>query len=337
MARRVKQRRKPLVTITVTLFRSGQDLRGMLPRLEAFARKHAEAFDLECIFVSDRSPDDAEAYLRAELPKITAFRSELHVLSRNFGATFALRCALTRGKGDYFAPIPPDLQDPPELIVEAIERLKTSGAHICLGIPSKRNDTFVSTWLSKTYWKLYRLCFGPEFPRAGVGFFLIDRKARNVLLGLRENTSFLFGMIFWMGLTKTSFEYEKAPREHGKSSWSLLKKLNYFLDSIFPFTVLPIRLMTLLGVGLLVVAGSYSSLTLLYAILGKVQVPGFTSLFLSISFFGALNLIGLGVLGEYIARILLNVQRRPNFIVEKSYRFADRNPDRRAKRLKRAA
>jgi glycosyltransferase involved in cell wall biosynthesis len=280
---------------------------------------------LEAIFVVDGSPDSSYALLREALPR-ASFASQLLVLSRNFGAFAAIRCGLQAARGDYFAVMAADLQEPPELAVEFFRRLQRDEADVIVGSRDARADPWTAKMASRIFWGLYRRLINPEIPSGGVDVFACNRKFLTHLLALDESHSSLIGLLFWLGFRRTVVPYQRRARVHGKSAWSLRRKINYMLDSIFAFSDLPVRLLLLIGTLGIGVALLFGIVVLTLRLVGSLAVPGYAATMTTIMFFGGLNALGLGIIGAYMWRAYANTQQRPQAIVMRSESFPARDP-----------
>ena len=188
---------------------------------------------LEVIFVIDGSPDQSEQYLRANLPKIE-LKSKLITLSRNFGSLSAVVAGIKIASGEFFAVMSADLQDPPELIFEFFSKLSMNDTDVVLGVRSSREDPFFQKLFSNIFWLFYRKFIQKDMPKGGVDIFGFNEKFRNHLLTLDENNTSLIGLIFWLGFKRSFIKYKRL-KSYGRSSWTIGKKYNYFMDSIYFF------------------------------------------------------------------------------------------------------
>jgi len=275
---------------------------------------------LEAVFVVDGSPDQSFPTLRQLLPH-ASFASQLVLLSRNFGSFAAIRCGLQAARGDYFAVLAADLQEPPELMVEFFRRLARDEADVMIGTRDSRDDPALTRFLSKSFWALYRRLINPEIPRGGVDVFACNREFRNQLLQLDEGHSSLIGLLFWLGFRRGSVSYKRRARKHGASAWTFRRKLTYMLDSIFAFSDLPVRLLLFVGVVGMSVSALFGVTVLVLRLFGQLDVPGYAATITAILFFGGLNALGLGVIGAYVWRAYANTQRRPLAVVMRSESF----------------
>lgn len=269
---------------------------------------------LEVVFVVDGSPDNCFPYLRDHL-KDQPFRSKLLLHSRNFGSFAAIRTGMRAATGKYFAAIAADLQEPVSLAADFFTVLESGEADIAVGSREARADPLVSRLFSGAFWMAYRALVFPNIPTGGVDLFGCNQACRDELLRLEELNSSLIGLLFWVGFRQKLVKYERVARKHGKSAWTFGRKLRYLLDSVYSFSDLPIRLLKWVGVIALAVAVVFGSVVLISRITGRIPVSGYAATMLAIVFFGGLNALGLGVLGEYVWRTFENTKGRPIAIV----------------------
>lgn len=285
------------------------------PLLEAIKSIEHELDDvLEVVFVVDGSPDNSFLVLRDRLPGLFA-RSQLICLSRNFGAFAAIRAGLEAAEGDYFAVLAADLQEPPKLVVQMFQSLKSDECDVAIGERVKRDDPQLAKIASSLFWWLYRKIIFKEIPRGGVDIFGCNRKVRDQLAALSERNSSLVGLLFWIGFRRKLLPYERARREIGKSAWTFSKKWQYLLDSVYSFSDFPIVLLVRVGIVGLLFSFVFAAIVLVSAITNRIEVPGYAATVLVITFFGTLNLLALGVIGIYIWRTFENTKARPGFIL----------------------
>jgi glycosyltransferase involved in cell wall biosynthesis len=223
---------------------------------------------------------------------------------------------LQAARGSFFGIIAADLQEPPDLLVGFLENLISDQNDIVIGVRDERDDPAMSRFSANLFWSFYRRWIVRDIPEGGVDVFGCNLRIRDELLKLEEAHSSLIGLVFWLGFRRHQLTYSRRKRAYGKSAWTLSKKITYLLDSIFAFTDLPIRIMTLigfLGVSFALVIGLVVTLLRL---VGDIDVPGYAATILVISFFGAVNTLGLGLVGAYAWRAYENTKRRPLAIVQ---------------------
>jgi glycosyltransferase involved in cell wall biosynthesis len=288
--------------------------------------------DLEVVFVVDGSPDRSFEILRTQLPRLS-LRSQLVALSRNFGSFSAVLAGLSVGSGELFAVLAADLQEPPELILQFHEVLKSDSADIVFGCRTKRADPWISELSSNLFWFIYRKLVVKDMPKGGVDVFACTKVVRDHILHFREVNTNLIALLFWLGFRRRYIGYERAPRREGKSSWTLGKKLEYCLNSIFNFTDLPIRFLLIAGFSGSSLAVVAALIVLIAKLRDEVPVPGYTITVLFILFFGGLITFGLGILGQYLWLSLQNARRRPNFLIATSECYYDTIPSKEDKKV----
>jgi glycosyltransferase involved in cell wall biosynthesis len=276
--------------------------------------------DSEFVFVVDGSPDDSFALLEKGLTR-APFRSQLLLHARNFGSFAAIRTGLRAARGDFFAVIAADLQEPPDLLVDFLEQLHADVSDIVVGVRQGRDDPAMSRMSANLFWTFYRAFVMKEIPAGGVDVFGCNKRIRDELLQLQEAHSSLVGLVYWLGFRRTEIPYERRTREHGKSAWTFRKKLTYLLDSIFSFTDLPIRILTFLGVVGIVTATVLGLGVMAMRLMGEIETAGYTATIVVITFFGALNTLGLGLIGAYAWRGYENTKGRPLALISATRAF----------------
>ncbi len=307
-----------MFSLIVPVYRNEGSIPFLVETLEELNRSMSG--DLEAVFVVDGSPDRSLELLTAALPKAT-FSSQLLVLSRNFGPYPAITAGLACARGSLFAVMAADLQEPPELIVEIRHKLETGEYDVVVGTRAKRKDPLMSRVLAATFWKLYKLLVQRQIPSGGVDVFGCNTAFREHLLALPERNTMLVGLIFWLGFRRGEVSYCRRPRQHGQSAWSFWRKVRYLLDSTFAFSDLPVRLLSLVGLLGLTISVIYASIVVFAKWTGRVPVPGYSATVLLIMFFGGLNSLGLGLIGEYVWRTFENTKGRPTYIIAQRHEF----------------
>ena len=269
---------------------------------------------LEAVFVVDGSPDQSYGLLRDAIPNL-GFAAQLLTHSRNFGSFPAIRSGLTAARGEYFGVMAADLQEPPELFISFFEMLTSDECDVAIGTRVSRRDRLMSRITSGLFWGLYRKLVVRDMPQGGVDVFGCNRKFRDHLLQLEESRSSLVALVFWLGFRRHFVDYERQARQEGKSSWTLSRKLDYMMDSIFSFTDLPIRLLIRTGAIGSVLSIGLALVVLVARLFDAIKVPGYAPTLLAVLILGALNLFGLGLVGSYAWRGYENSKRRPLAIV----------------------
>jgi hypothetical protein len=190
---------------------------------------------------------------------------------------------------------------------------------VVFGIRSSRQDPIISQILSNIFWFIYRLLIDRDMPKGGVDIFGCNSIFRTELVQLNETRSSLVGLAFWLGFERGFVKYDRLTREKGKSSWTLSKKINYFLDTLYSFTDLPIRILIFVGGTSILFSVIFASIIAIFRVYGLIEVPGYTATILMLVFFGGLNMFGLGIVGNYTWRVYENSKNRPTEIISRVY------------------
>lgn len=307
----------PLISIVCPFYNEGPGVSAFYDAMTAeFAQLPRYEFEVVC--VDDGSKDDTLARLIALADNDARFR--VVELSRNFGKEAALTAGLDAAHGDAVIPIDADLQDPPALIGRLIAAWEESGADVVLAKRSDRaSDSVAKRFSAAAFYDMHNWVSQIKIP-ANVGDCrLMTRMVVDALKQLPEKQRFMKGLFAWVGFKTVTIEYTREKRFAGSSKFSGWKLWNFALEGITSFSSLPLRIWTYVGmVGALVTLG-YGLFIVLRTIIQGVDVPGYASLLVSILFFGSLQLMGLGMLGEYVGRIYMESKRRPTYLVRKVY------------------
>ncbi len=299
-------------SIIIPVYRNEESIPRLLDALTGICRDLDEP--AEVVFVVDGSPDGSYALLNKAIDSLD-FPAQLLAHSRNFGSYPAIRSGLEAARGQFLGVMAADLQEPPELMTAFLTALAADECDVAVGTRTGRNDPFFTRLSSGIFWRLYRKFVVRDMPTGGVDVFGCNRAFRDQLLRFEESRSSLIALIFWMGFRRKLVGYERQERQEGRSSWTLAKRIDYMMDSVFAFTDLPIRLVTRIGL-----IGSLGSVVLGFSVAaarlsGLIEVPGYAATMLVVLFLGALNLLALGLVGTYAWRTYENTKRRPTAIV----------------------
>ncbi len=270
-------------------------------------------YEYELVIVNDGSKDNSY-----EVMKNLAERDE-HVkiisLSRNFGSHAAILCGLAKCTGDCAVVKAADLQEPTELILEMVDRWK-NGSNVVLAVRKGREEGRGQTLFANMYYNMVRKTALPEMPKGGFDVYLLDRKVIDVVMALDERNSALTGQILWSGFRTDKVYYTRLAREVGTSRWTFKKKIRLVTDTLFSFSTLPIKIVTL--VGSFSFAGSliWALCVFTFKIMGLIDVSGWTTLFIFQLFSFGVLMMTLGILGEYLWRTFDASRNRPPYIIE---------------------
>lgn len=303
-----------LISIVVPVYNSGKFLRKTIEAIDK--QKRESNWDLELILIDDGSRDDSYSRIE-ELSKTYTYIKGIK-LSRNFGHQAAVRTGLTFCKGDYVAIIDDDLQDPPSLLPVFFAYLD-QGYDVAFGERKKRKENLVKKIAYRYFYRLLRRLSSIDIPLDSGDFCVMTKRVVEHILTLPERNPFLRGMRAWVGFKQIAVPYEREARVEGRSGYTFAKLAKIGADGIFSFSKFPIRIITFIGLMGLGVAVTFSVLLIALYFGNEVEVRGYTTLALLISFFGSLNLICLGVIGEYIARIYDETLDRPHSVIEKTW------------------
>lgn len=277
------------------------------------------ALDFEIIYVDDGSTDATPELLR-ELQTQDS-RVRMVRFSRNFGHQIAITAGLEHASGDAVAIIDADLQDPPEVILEFLQKWM-DGYDVVYGVRSERDgETAFKLWTAKAFYRLIGKLSETPIPLDTGDFRLMDRRVVEALLSMPERDRFVRGMVSWLGFSQVALPYHRAARAAGTTKFSLFKMLRFATDGIVSFSISPLRLATWMGFA----ASGFAILVMLYTLYERVfgtgVVRGWTSTMMAILFIGGVQLICLGIIGEYVGRIYGEAKRRPLYVVREKVGF----------------
>lgn len=294
-------------------------LEALFPRLDGATADLGVAVEIVC--VDDGSRDGTLAALRARAAADPRIR--VVALSRNFGKEAALTAGLDAARGDMIVPLDADLQDPPELIAEFLA-LWEQGYDVVYGVRTDRSsDSFAKRQTAALFYRLFNGLSDYPIPDSAGDFRLMDRAVVEALKTLPERNRFMKGLFAWVGFRQAGVPYVRPARTAGSTSWSYRKLFRFALDGLTAFTTAPLRVWTGVGVAA-AVAAMVGGLVLIVRVLvvGR-DVPGYASLMVVVLFAFALQMIALGVLGEYVGRMYQEVKRRPTYLVRERIGFDD--------------
>lgn len=283
----------------------------VLPVLDALG----EAFEIVC--VNDGSQDATLEMLLAARQRESRIR--ILNLSRNFGKEAALTCGIDHARGDAVIPLDADLQDPPEMIAEMV-RLWRQGFDVVLAQRVDRGtDRFFKRKTANWFYHLHNAISEPNItPNVG-DFRLMDRKVVEALKSLPERRRFMKGLFAWVGFRQATIPYTREARHAGESKFSSWKLWNFALEGVTSFSTAPLRIWTYLGLAIALSAFVYGAFIVGRVLLFGIDLPGYASLVTVVLFLGGIQLIGLGILGEYLGRIYSETKQRPVYIVRDHY------------------
>lgn len=298
-----------LVTVILPAYNEEDNIQRASQTIAAVLEQ--ENINYELLFVNDGSKDDTWEKILAESSKNSRVRGVS--FSKNFGKESAIFAGLSEARGDCCAVMDTDLQHPPEKLVE-MYRLWQQGAEVVEGVKASRGkESAAHSFAAKCFYRLISRAVGIDMSRAS-DFKLLDRKAVNVLLTMREKHVFFRALSSWIGFKTAEVEFEVAARAAGTTKWSTWSLVKYAVRNIASFTSLPLQIITFLGILVLIVSVVLGSIAL-YQKAVHTALDGFTTVIVVLLFIGSIIMISLGCIGYYIAKIYDEIKGRPRYII----------------------
>jgi polyisoprenyl-phosphate glycosyltransferase len=302
----------PLISVVVPLFNEEENIQHLFDRCSKALDVWTNNYEIIC--VNDGSKDKTLLLLKEIHQKDK--RWKIISLSRNFGHQQAFLCGLFHAKGNYVAMIDGDLQDPPELLYDFYQKMISGNFDVVYGVRQKRKEGFFKKFLYKSYYKILKKMASVEIPLDSGDFCLMKKVVVDNMLRMKEQSLFLRGIRSWVGFRQFGYEYERDARFGGEPKYTFKKLFQLAYNGIFSFSQLPVKILTTLGFWVVIIAVLYS----FYALYVKITTPdvpqGFTTLAIAIFLFGGIQLLALGIIGEYVLRIYDETRNRPAFIEE---------------------
>ena len=300
-----------MISIIIPIYNEEEVIPELITQLEIVLPKIEDA--CEVVFINDGSTDRSLFLLKNIIP---SFKYRVINFSRNFGHQAAISAGLDTANGEAVIMLDADLQDPPELIIEFIRKWK-EGYEVVYGIREIRDGETIFKKLSASiFYLLIGKLSGIKIPAQAGDFRLLDKKVINNLRALKERNKFLRGMISWVGYKQIGLKYNRNPRFAGKTKYSLAKMFRLAFDAICSFSITPLRISTYSGFIVAFFSFVFLIITLIEKYVFKATIQGWTSLIIAILFLGSIQLVTVGILGEYIGRIYEEVKNRPPYIID---------------------
>jgi glycosyltransferase involved in cell wall biosynthesis len=301
---------RPEFSVIVPVFNEEKGLDALVARLVPVMEKLGR---FELIFVDDGSRDGTMAVLRSLCAADNRFGGLS--FSRNFGKEIAISAGLDQARGDAVIILDADLQHPPEVIAEFVAKWR-EGFHNVYGVRRDReSESPLRRGFARLFYRIFARFADTELPEGAGDFRLIDRRAVDVLKALPERARFSKGLYAWVGFKAAGVPFDVEERRHGTSRWNFRRLMRFALDGITSFSTVPLRLSIYVGLVASFFAIAYAVGFIVRTLILGVDVPGFPSLIVSVMFFSGVQLVFLGVIGEYVGRIFEEVKRRPLYVV----------------------
>jgi dolichol-phosphate mannosyltransferase len=312
----------PVYSFVLPIFNEEAVLPVLFDRLEAVL----DSLDgpSEVIFVDDGSTDASVALLTQRVSEDSRFR--YIGLSRNFGQQIAMTAGLDAASGEAIILMDGDLQDPPELIFQMVEKWREGFDIVYAQRKSRAGESRFKLMTSSLFYKMMSKLAAIDLPQNVGDFRLIDRKALDAFRSMREQDRFVRGMFTWVGFRQTAIEFERAERAAGETKWPVGKLVKLAVSGLVSFSDAPLRLALWLGLSVSTTAIIYGLYVFIERLLSQQYVPGWASTMFVVAFLGGANMMLTGIMGLYVGRIYSEVKRRPLYIVARSRGFERTRP-----------
>ncbi|MES2204916.1 MAG: glycosyltransferase family 2 protein [Pseudomonadota bacterium] len=305
------------ISLIVPFFNEQLNVNYFLGKVKEVLFSLKERYVFEIITINDGSRDNT----LDELLKYKSIHPEIKIIdfSRNFGKEAAITAGIDFAEGDAVIPIDSDLQHPPETILKMIEQWELGFEVVLAKRVDRLTDHGAQKLSAKAFYEVSKAISQIDIPADVGDFRLMDRQVVNALKQMQEKCRFMKGIFAWVGFKTTIVEYKVETRKYGKSSFNLWKLWNFALDGITSFSTIPLRVWTYIGSAISLLALIYSIYLVIKTFILGIDMPGYASLMVAILFLSGVQLIGIGVLGEYIGRIFIEVKNRPIYIIKNLY------------------
>jgi glycosyltransferase involved in cell wall biosynthesis len=303
------------ISVVVPLYNEEPNIDYLFERLLAVLDRINLSYEIICI--NDGSKDNTlncliEYHKRHQVIKIIN-------LSRNFGKEVAVTAGIDFTRGQAVIPIDADLQDPPELIEQLVSKWREGYDVVYATRKSRQGETWFKRLTAELFYRAIGKMSQIDIPRNTGDFRLLDRQVVEALKKMPERTRFMKGLFAWVGYKQTSVLFDREPRLKGKTKWNYWKLWNFALDGITSFSFFPLKIWGYLGLAVSSLSLLYSSFLIVRTLIFGIDVPGYASLMVAVLFFGGIQLITLGIIGEYLGRVYEEVKGRPLYFVRDLY------------------
>lgn len=310
----MEETNKKLVTILVPAYNEQDVLHLLYGRLKPIMDEQTN-YNFELLFINDGSKDDTLKIIQ-DL-RITDNRVSYVNLSRNYGKETAMMAGLDYATGDSVIIIDADLQDPPELIPQMLEYWEQGYDDVYAKRKSRKGETFFKKFTSKMYYKTLQSMTNIEIQKDTGDFRLLDRRCVEALKSIRESQRYTKGLFSWIGYNKKEILFDRDPRAAGQTKWNYGKLINLSIDGLTSFTTAPLRWAAIIGILISLAGFIYMLVVIFKTIFHGIDVPGYSSTLVIILFLGGIQLIFLGVIGEYLGRAFYETKHRPLYFVDR--------------------
>lgn len=305
------------ISVVVPVYNEQENLDYLFQRLLGVLQSLGLIYEIICI--NDGSRDDTLKGLvdyHHRYPEIKIVN-----LSRNFGKEIALSAGLDYTQGKVVVIIDADLQDPPELIGELLGKWREGYDVVYATRRSRAGETWLKRFTAFGFYRVLNLLSEVAIPDNTGDFRLLDRRVVEALRQLPERNRFMKGLFSWVGYKQTAVMFDRPPRHRGSSSWNYWKLWNFALEGLTSFSFMPLKIWSYVGLAIAIPAVFYATYLILRTLIFGIDVPGYASLMVAVLLFGGIQLVTLGVIGEYLGRIYQEVKGRPLYFVRDIYGF----------------
>jgi len=306
---------RPEISVVVPMLNEEANITELYERIMNIFNARKETWELVC--VNDGSSDGTLAALLALHQ--TDPRVKIIDLSRNFGKDIALTAGIDHASGDAVIPLDADLQDPPELIGELVDTWRRGYDVVNATRRSRQSDSWLKRTSAAIFYRFINMITVVRIPPNTGDFRLLSRPAVEAVKKMPERARFMKGLFSWIGFTQTTVYYDRCPRHAGTTNWNYWRLWNFAIDGFTSFSSIPLKVWSYLGLLFSLLSFSYAAFLVLRTIIRGIDVPGYASIMVAMLFLGGIQLISLGVLGEYVGRIYDEVKGRPLYLVRDLY------------------
>jgi glycosyltransferase involved in cell wall biosynthesis len=309
-----KQKKKELISLIIPCYNEEAVVDICHERIAA-AIKPLSSYTFEIIYINDGSKDKTLELLK----KLKSKDSSVKIinLSRNFGKEAAMTAGIDHAKGEALIILDADLQDPPELIPELLEKWKAENADVVYGQrTSRKGETWIKKSTALAFYKVINFISRVDIPVNTGDFRLMNRRTVDALVELREHHRFMKGLFAWVGYKQIPLKYVREPRVAGRTKWDYIKLWNLSLEGITGFSMTPLRIAFICGLLISIFSVIFGLYIIYYTLTNGNNVPGYPSLMVVITFLSGIQLLTIGILGEYIGRIFNETKHRPLYLIE---------------------
>lgn len=313
------KRQMDKLSVIIPVYYNEKNIPALYTELEdkLLSRKDIE---VEVVCVDDGSKDESYRELLHLREKDSRFK--IVKLSRNYGSHIAILAGFAHATGDCMTMIAADLQEPLEIIDRMYEKWQ-KGSKLVIAVRKDRQESRMQKFFSNSYYRLMQKYALPTMPAGGFDCFLIDASLRDLLVQMNEKNSSIVGQVLWMGFEPEKVYYVRKKREIGESKWTLSKKVKLFVDSFMAFSYVPIRVISTVGILFAIVGFFFAVLLLLNKMVFGVPVQGWTTMMITLLILSGIQMMTLGLIGEYLWRAFDESRKRPLYIVDEKHGFEE--------------